>query len=148
MSVTGTPRSEAELRGWARLVAAVLGLGLLAPLVTACLLTPSPEGRGTHQQLGLPPCTIVVLFGRPCPTCGMTTSWAHVVRGQLGAALRANVGGTLLCLIAMVAAPWLLASALRGRWVLGRLDSNVGAWIGVAVALVTLLDWLWRLWHA
>ena len=72
---------------------------------------PSPPGYGTHQQLGLPPCTFWVLFGRPCPTCGMTTAWAHLMRGEWLDACRANAGGALLGLLAMVAAPWLLGSA-------------------------------------
>ena len=48
--------------------------------------------------------------------CGMTTAWAHLVRGQWLAACRANVGGVLLGLLAMVGAPWLLGSACQGRW--------------------------------
>ncbi|MCA8989916.1 MAG: DUF2752 domain-containing protein [Planctomycetaceae bacterium] len=81
------------------------GLVLLAGFLLAASLAPAEQGYGTHQQLGLPPCTIQFLFGIPCPSCGMTTSFAWFVRGQILASMRANVGGTTLasgCLILMI----------------------------------------------
>jgi hypothetical protein len=91
---------------------------------------------------------MIVLFGRPCPTCGMTTSWANVVRCRWIEALRANVGGTLLCWLDLVAVPWLWLSAARGRW-LGLTPSTMAsAWLSVVVALVTLIQWIWRLYAA
>jgi hypothetical protein len=128
-----------------RLWLAAAGVALLGMLAVAAVLKPSPRRRGTHEQLGLPPCTFSVLFGRPCPTCGMTTAWAHLVRGQWYEAGRANLGGTLLGLLAMVAAPWLLASAARGNW-FGVAPSGRGvAWITFAVLVITLIDWAVRL---
>ncbi len=126
-------------------MATALALGLLALLAVAALLKPDPRGLGTHQQFGLPPCTFRFLFGWPCPSCGMTTSWAHVVRGQLIGALKVNVGGTLLATLAVVAVPWLMLCAALGRW-LGRApESIVVAWVGSAILLVTLIDWGVRL---
>ncbi|MBX7169090.1 MAG: DUF2752 domain-containing protein [Pirellulales bacterium] len=120
------------------------GLGLLALLCVAAWLTPNARGLGTHQQLGLPPCTFLTLFGQRCPACGMTTAWAHAVRGQFAAAAAANLGGTLLAVAAALGAPWLLAVALRGRWLLGVPREEVLAvGAGVFVAL-TLLDWAVR----
>jgi hypothetical protein len=40
-----------------------LGAFLLAMLAAAAWLQPDPRGFGTHQQLGLPPCTFQALFG-------------------------------------------------------------------------------------
>jgi hypothetical protein len=127
-------------------VVAVLGLGLLVPLVTARILEPSPLGQGTHQQLGLEPCTVMVLFGRRCPACGATTAWANLVRGRLIAALRANVGGTLLGLLTLLAVPWLLLSAARGRWLGWVPNSTVAAWVAGSILAVMLIDWGLRLW--
>jgi hypothetical protein len=33
----------------------------------------NPRTMATHTQLGMPPCNFVVMTGKPCPACGMTT---------------------------------------------------------------------------
>ncbi len=129
-----------------RMALAALGLALLALLVTARFLSPDERGHGTHQQLGLPPCTFYVIFQRPCPACGMTTSWAWLLRGELGHALAANAGGTLLAGLSLTGVPWLLISAARGRWFGGRPGEYTVAGITALVSLVTAGQWLWRLW--
>jgi hypothetical protein len=144
--VTETKRPEhPRLSRHDRLFAAVLAVGLLCPLVTAAFLRPDPSGHGTHRQLGLPPCTFLVLFGRRCPSCGMTTAWAHLVRGQVAGALRANVGGTLLGLLALLAEPWLLVSAARGRWLVWEPNTTVVAWVLTGIVVVTLIEWSIRM---
>jgi hypothetical protein len=77
----------------------LLFLVWLAVTIIAFRLAPDPQGHGTHQQLGLPPCTSVIAFDRPCPACGMTTSWAHTVRGQFVGAFIANPLGSLTYLV-------------------------------------------------
>ena len=129
----------------ARLALAVAALSLLVPLAMAAWLRPDPNGFGTHQQLGLPPCTIVWMFGFRCPSCGMTTSWSHAVRGQWLQAIGCNAGGALLAAMAMVAGPWLLVSAMRGRWLVGRPGDRTLALIASAVIATTLFDWVYRL---
>jgi hypothetical protein len=121
------------------------GVCCLVPLAVAGCLLPDVKGLGTHQQLGLPPCTFVWLFGTRCPSCGMTTSWAHAVRGDWSAALRSNTGGALLAGVAALSGVWLLASAAAGRW-LTRLPSE-RALLGLALGwvAVTLIDWICRL---
>src|SRR5688500_2950564 len=103
--------------GWLRGVMIAGGAALIGMLIVARVLEPNSQGFGTHQQLGLPACSSLVTFGFRCPACGMTTSWAHLVRGNVLASLSVNSGGTLLGLAAMVTGPWLLASGVRGRWV-------------------------------
>jgi hypothetical protein len=129
----------------ARCFLALLGGGLLLALVIAACLQPDPRGFGTHEHLGLPPCTFSTWFGLRCPFCGMTTAWAHTLRGQLAAAVAANAGGPLLALAAMLAGPWMLASAIRGRPVLGRPSDLLLATAGLAVTAVILIDWLRRI---
>jgi hypothetical protein len=138
---TGRARFSRSGRFWL----AAAGVGLLGLLAIAAALRPSPMGYGTHEQLGLPPCTFLTLFGRPCPTCGMTTAWAHLVRGEWFDACRANMGGTLVGLLAMVAVPWLLGSAIRGDWLVISPDGRVAVGILTVVLLVTMIDWAIRL---
>ncbi len=128
-----------------RFLAAITAMALLLPLSVACLLEPDARGHGTHQQLGLPPCTLVALCGVRCPTCGMTTSWAAVVRGRLIDGLGANVGGVLLALATMGTIIGLSATAALGRRPRWFPDTNGFAWGGIAIALVTLIDWAVRI---
>jgi len=93
-----------------------IGVGLVVLLLVARWLRPAAEGFGTHQQLGLPPCTMVMVFGKRCPTCGITTSWAYWTRGRLLKALASSVSGTVLASLVTASAPWLVISAYRGKW--------------------------------
>lgn len=133
-----------QLPSWLRWLCLVSGLGLLALLVLARSLTPSPEGIGTHQQLGLPPCTAVVLWGIPCPTCGMTTSWSWVVRGNLIEAAQANLGGMMLAVIAIGFLPAACYFFLVGRASSGQWFSNFLAASLVTSCCVTLIQWAYR----
>ena len=67
-------------------------------LITAATLTPSGAGHGTHTQLGLPPCGFLVYTGYPCPGCGLTTSFSHMIRLEVFGAIHANPFGILLVL--------------------------------------------------
>jgi hypothetical protein len=146
MSVAETSTSRtAPLSGRYRAGLTLLAIGLAALLAVARALQPNPQGRGTHQQLGLPPCTFMALFGRPCPTCGMTTSWAYLVRGRVAAALWCNTSGTLLGMWAVASVPWLLVSAARGRWLPGTPGTGVTAGMAVALVVIALVQWGWRL---
>jgi hypothetical protein len=129
----------------ARLGLAAAGVALLGLLAITALLKPSPLAHGTHEQLGLPPCTFWVLFGRPCPTCGMTTAWAYLMRGEWTAAAQANLGGMLLGVLALAAAPWLLGSAACGRWLGISPSGKQAVSIAVVILSVTLIQWLLRL---
>jgi hypothetical protein len=124
---------------------ALAGTVLITPLVIAAWLRPSPLGMGTHQQLGLPPCTLVTMFGIRCPSCGMTTSWSHFVRGQWVQSLQANVGGCLLAAIAAVSGGWMLLSAASGRRLAKTPSEGVLAAGAVFLVLITLADWVVRL---
>ncbi len=129
---------------WYRAGLAVVGVVLLGMLVVARCLQPDPDGLGTHQQLGFPPCGFIIAFGRVCPSCGMTTAWSHFTRGNLAAGIDANVGG---CLLALAAAPtgfWLVASGLRGTWYRVRPNPVLLISYAVAVLLATLIQWLLR----
>ncbi len=65
-----------------RVVGAGVAVGAVSLLGVAAWLDPSPEGLGTHSQLSLPPCGWILTMDLPCPTCGMTTAFAHRVQNE------------------------------------------------------------------
>lgn len=85
-----------------------LSLFLIWAGITACgtYLHPDPSGHGTHTQLGLPPCPSVLLFHRPCPGCGLTTSFTALIHGDLPFAFHAHPLGPVLYL-GLTAWAWL-----------------------------------------
>ncbi|RMF43700.1 MAG: DUF2752 domain-containing protein [Planctomycetota bacterium] len=139
-ALDGAPLSPA-VRG----TAAVAGLVAAGLLLTAARLHPDPSGRGTHQQLGLPPCSFVLLWNIPCPACGMTTSWALVTQGRLVAAMRANAGGALLAIIALAYIPSSCYFFLRGVATRGQWFSLFLATALVLALVAAIAQWLARL---
>jgi hypothetical protein len=129
-----------------RALTLLAGIGTLALLTTARILEPASDGLGTHQQLGLPPCTSIYLFGVRCPSCGMTTAWALTTRGLWIEALQVNAGGFLLALIALAYLPASCYFFLSGR-------SSRGGWFSLSLAIslmvalaVATLQWCFRVW--
>ncbi|MBO6513431.1 MAG: DUF2752 domain-containing protein [Phycisphaerales bacterium] len=82
-----------------RIGAAILALACLFVLSTAAFLTPDPQGHATHTQLGMPACSWVMMFEKPCPTCGMTTSFSHAGEAQWASAILTQPMGALLALL-------------------------------------------------
>ncbi|MEO9594745.1 DUF2752 domain-containing protein [Rhodopirellula bahusiensis] len=129
---------------WFRLLmitGALVGGGLLG---VARSLSPASAGLGTHQQLGLPPCSMRMLFGVRCPACGMTTSWSWLTRGDLVASAQASFTGMLLGLFVLA----LVVVAVRVAW-FGRSSSGKASWwMGFGVVFIGVLsaaEWLVRL---
>ena len=78
-----TVSTTERMSGVGRCMALVIALVTFGVLGLAAWLPPAPDGVGTHVRLNLPPCNWVTLSRVPCPTCGMTTSFAHVADGNL-----------------------------------------------------------------
>jgi hypothetical protein len=74
----------------------------LGVLMVAASLTPATEGVGTHMQLGLPPCGMMVATGYPCPSCGMTTAFALAANREPLQAFANQPFGAILVLVAAV----------------------------------------------
>ncbi len=115
----------------------LLGLLMLVAagvlLAVAARLQPDARGVGTHEQLGFLPCGFLLKTGLPCPTCGMTTAFAHAVRGRFIRAFLAQPAGLAFALLTGAA-------------------GGVGAWMAVGGRLPELwlqrLPQLWFLWMA
>ena len=93
----------------------VAGAALLGFLVFSTLIPPAEEGYGTHEKLGLPPCTSMTLLGVPCPGCGVTTSVALASRGRFQDAFATQPFGLLVALLGALSIPWALWGMATGR---------------------------------
>jgi hypothetical protein len=124
----------------------VVGAILAGVFALAVWLTPDPRGFGTHQRLGLPPCTMILLFDRPCPGCGMTTSFAHFVRGQFADAVRANPAGLWIAVSCAGLLPWCWASAAAGRYLCVSEPWTPLAFLLASWGLFGLMVWIIRWW--
>jgi hypothetical protein len=129
------------LRPSQRLLLVGVGGVLLGLLVTAAAIKPDERGYGTHQRLGLPPCTFKVVTGVRCPSCGMTTSWSYLVRGQIVNSVKSNCGGAFLGLLVIVMVPWALLSGIRGRWLWRPFNERTALVAALTLISITLIDW-------
>jgi hypothetical protein len=127
-----------------RFLAAMTALVPLFALGLARNLEPSSSGLGTHQQLGLPPCSMRLILGIRCPGCGMTTSWSHFTRGDWQQSVATSLGGFLFALFAV----WIAFLALRTLFTAqlpGDRTQSMIAVTAIGIFAVSLLQWLYRL---
>ena len=113
-------------------VGAGVAVGAAGLLGVAAWLDPSPEGLGTHSQLSLPPCGWILTMDLPCPTCGMTTSFAHAADGNLVGSFIAQPMGALLAVataIALLVGTYTVATGSRVAALFGRLLGRRAAWL-------------------
>lgn len=147
------PRVRPVLTRLVRAGLVIIAAGLVGMFWVAVAIDPfdaqgQPLTMGSHRQLGLPPCNFVKITGLPCPSCGMTTSFALLMHGEIAASLRANAVGTLLAAFLLGLIPWSLFSAARGRWLWIR---SAETWLLYAVIVfigLALVRWgIVLVWH-
>lgn len=134
-------------RRWVRGSLTGIALGLVAVFAVAGWLNPynadgSPRTLATHQQLGLPPCNFIRLTGLPCPACGMTTSFALLMHGDLPNSLRANAVGTVLAGFCLLLIPWCLAGAVCQRTLFVRSLERAITVVVLAFLSMMLVRWV------
>jgi hypothetical protein len=119
-------------------------LGALAVLVTAFVLDPDAGEHGASSQLGLPPCQYHAQTGKPCLSCGLTTSLTCVAHLRLGDAFRANPAGIALFFLVLAIPPWLVLSAIRRQDPFRFLTHPKGRWILPGMTAIVVLAWASR----
>jgi len=130
----------------ARLLTGLIALGCLAVMGVAAWMTPSPAGIGTHCSLGLPPCSWVDRLDIPCPTCGMTTAFAHAADGHFLQSFKTQPLGTVIALGVAVTFWLTLTDTVLGSH-LGRSMLTLGrAWLLWTIGILALLAWLYKIW--
>ncbi|MGQ9732229.1 MAG: DUF2752 domain-containing protein [Candidatus Zipacnadales bacterium] len=98
----------------ARMEAAVFAALFIGAALIPRWLTPDARGYGTHEQLFLPKCMFHEITTLPCPTCGLTTSFAHLTHGHLAMAFRTHPAGPLIYVMMVVGGVYCLVWALTG----------------------------------
>ena len=131
----------------------VIGLFLFLPtfiiLLIAISLTPNPAGMGTHQQLGLNPCSFWLLFGFPCPMCGMTTAFTLLAHFQFVLAFQTQPFGVVLFVLMMAILGIGAADVITGkgfyktafRWFVER-----EVFFSRSLMVGLLLGWIYKIW--
>lgn len=121
------------------------GAGMVLVLLLAWWLSPDPRGYGTHEQLGMPPCTAELLFNLPCPFCGMTTSFALMAHQRWKDAFLVQPAGAIGFVAMCVIMLGCVLAALAGRlpaWVLS--DAVVKPAL-MAAGIIVALAWAYKL---
>ena len=142
---TERQRSDAPLGPAGRVLVGAWSVLLLCGFAVAWGVEPDPRGFGTHERLGLPPCTFRTLVGQPCPSCGMTTSFANFVRGRFAAAVQANIAGSCLAALCAAQIPWAWVSVRTGRWWRIARPDAAALWIAVGLAGICVAEWIARI---
>jgi len=122
--------------------AALLAMGVL---VTASELVPSPTGMGTHEVLGLRACSFVGLAGLPCPSCGMTTSFAHFANGNWAVSVYTQPMGFALAVLAGITVWAGGYAAITGRPVWRVLRAVPGMVIVISILSLAVTGWAWKI---
>jgi hypothetical protein len=140
------PKPAADTAGVGeRIIAALIAAACLTVLLIARILAPNPAGVGTHTAMGLPSCEFLARTGIPCPTCGMTTSFSHFVRGNVAASLYVQPMGTVLATLT-AATFWAAAyMAITGLPVLRLLRILPARYYFLPLMFLAVAAWGWKI---
>jgi hypothetical protein len=93
--------------------------------------------QASHTSIGMAPCRFQEMAGMPCPSCGMTTSFALLVRGDVINSMRANWVGTGLAVFCALFVPWCVVSSIRGKYLwVRRLEAPLAFLVGTFTVLM------------
>lgn len=116
-----------------------------AVLGVALWVSPDPAGHGTHTQLGLRSCAWMEMYGRPCPTCGMTTAFSLTAHMRPVTAVLTQPAGFIFAVLTAVAFWGALLTAIFG-WNLPKVFPWFFRLRMIVVAVVLLgLGWVYTL---
>ena len=128
-----------------RALGTMVALIALAPLVIGAGLTPADDGHGTHTQMGLPSCSWVMAFERPCPTCGMTTAVTHAANGDLLGSFVTQPAGAVFAVLAAAAFWCGLHGAIGGAYSVRLAGGLFKGRVWWAIGGILLAAWAYKM---
>jgi len=130
----------------ARLLSLGVALASLTVLTVAAYVEPNRAGIGSHSSsLGLPQCGFLQTTNLPCPSCGMTTSFSHFVRGNLLASVYVQPMGAVLAAMACASVWAGLYIAFTGRPAFRLLRLLPGRYYLMSLFGLALAAWAWKI---
>lgn len=145
----GVPIAESPAGKWVdRLSAALLVALAIVFVALLASVDPDPRGHGTHEQLGMQPCSWPEVYGKPCPTCGVTTAATLLVHLRPIDAVATQPFGAFLAAIGLIVAGIAAWSLVRGESFVARIALlPYGTVLAVALGLL-LASWgyVWLTW--
>lgn len=108
------------------------------------IVSPSPEGIGTHVKFFLPPCALYKLTGLPCPFCGATTSFSLLAKGEFLKGFKANPFAALIFTSGILVFVYSLVCLAAGK--VFKLDSIIslikrGKWFIISALCIS---WVYK----
>ena len=141
-----SPRVDRVTVGFlGRLLALTISAACLTVMVVATLLIPSPTGMGTHTQLGLDQCYFALRTGIPCPSCGMTTSYSWLARGNFPASFYVQPMGAVLGLATIVTFWAALYIAATGRSIYRLIALGPTRYYVPTIVALAIAAWAWKI---
>lgn len=119
--------------------------GFLAVVLLAGLLKPDPSGLGTHTELHLPPCGFYLVFHKPCPSCGMTTSFALIMHGKPLQAFHTQPAGVAVFAAGLALWLYIPLAWLKRRPIQHLFENKIVPFMVWALVAIILGVWFWRL---
>ena len=145
MSLPIAPPIVADSPARRRLISLAVAIPCAIVLGLAAYMTPAADGHGTHVQLNLPECGWITMADLPCPSCGMTTAFAHAANGDLLSSLRTQPMGAMLALVTAMALVLSIYIAITGSKVgsvFRQFWGRWSIWYGVAFAIAA---WVYKI---
>ena len=139
------PPRYTNLSAGGRLLNLGIALACLALLVTAFYLTPSASGVGTHTGLKMQSCAWLARTGIPCPSCGMTTSFAWFSKGNIIASIYVQPFGFVLALLTTITFWVALYGFISGKPVAQLLHRLPAKYTWGAILVLAMAGWAWKI---
>jgi hypothetical protein len=144
-TIYAPPAKPIRLSLTGRLLSLAASVACLTVAIIAWKLPPSPSGVGSHHKLGMLPCNMLEVTGIPCPSCGMTTSFAWFYKAHLVGSLYVQPAGFVLAYLTAVVCVLGLYQAMTGRPIHRLLKIvSIRIWVPLAIGVLAF-GWGWKI---